>query len=426
MRKLILVSVLLTQGMWAQSRIFGPVVVRTFVGVPSGSCSAAQLAVNVSTGLLYDCFAGVWTLVGGGSGGSFLPLAGGTLTGNLLFTDNLYDIGASGATRPRNLYLSSNITLGGNLSIGTSPPSSSVCASGTSMMLCGLEGTTPTGTFSAVGILWPNSATHRWNMINNAGSSVQIVGAGVDINTSDQVTGTNGAVIGNSLNPAATNGSGQFVQSTVGSIFYAGCGGAITNLGTVVMFGFQFAAQTCTSTTAFQGLGIRAATVKNLRAYVVSTPSSTPGSGVLSIYKNGSAQAVTCTLGTSTSCSDLTHSFSTAANDQITVKVISAGGTLTAGPSWSSGGTSCTNGTQNVTFSNNTSGVAPANATGTITVSGNVPTGAVTITSGGAGYTAATPPTAGQVATCTGASTFTGGTVTVDALSGVAVSFEVF
>ena len=79
-----------------------------------------------------------------------------------------------------------------------------------------------------------------------------------------------------------------------------------------------------------------------------------------------------------------------------------------------------------MTFSNNTSGVAPANATGTITVSGNVPTGAVTITSGGAGYTAATPPTAGQVATCTGASTFTGGTVTVDALSGVAVSFEVF
>jgi len=33
-----------------------------------------------------------------------LPLAGGTLTGNLLFTDNLYDIGASGATRPRNVY----------------------------------------------------------------------------------------------------------------------------------------------------------------------------------------------------------------------------------------------------------------------------------------------------------------------------------
>jgi hypothetical protein len=36
----------------------------------------------------------------------YLPLTGGTLTGNLLFsTDNLRDIGASGATRPRDIYI---------------------------------------------------------------------------------------------------------------------------------------------------------------------------------------------------------------------------------------------------------------------------------------------------------------------------------
>lgn len=33
-----------------------------------------------------------------------------TITSNLIFTDNTYDIGASGATRPRNLYLSNNMT----------------------------------------------------------------------------------------------------------------------------------------------------------------------------------------------------------------------------------------------------------------------------------------------------------------------------
>lgn len=43
-----------------------------------------------------------------------LPLMGGTLTGNLLFTDAAYDIGASGATRPRNLFLSGDITAGGS------------------------------------------------------------------------------------------------------------------------------------------------------------------------------------------------------------------------------------------------------------------------------------------------------------------------
>lgn len=38
-----------------------------------------------------------------------LPLAGGTLTGGLLFTDNTYDIGASGATRPRTGYFGTSL-----------------------------------------------------------------------------------------------------------------------------------------------------------------------------------------------------------------------------------------------------------------------------------------------------------------------------
>lgn len=36
----------------------------------------------------------------------------GTITSNLIFTDNTYDIGASGATRPRNLYLSNSARVG--------------------------------------------------------------------------------------------------------------------------------------------------------------------------------------------------------------------------------------------------------------------------------------------------------------------------
>lgn len=38
-----------------------------------------------------------------------------TITSNLIFTDNTYDIGASGATRPRNLFLAGNATVGGNI-----------------------------------------------------------------------------------------------------------------------------------------------------------------------------------------------------------------------------------------------------------------------------------------------------------------------
>ena len=39
------------------------------------------------------------------------------MTGNLLFTDATYDIGASGATRPRDLYLSRNAVFGGTISV---------------------------------------------------------------------------------------------------------------------------------------------------------------------------------------------------------------------------------------------------------------------------------------------------------------------
>jgi len=50
--------------------------------------------------------------------GAYLPITGGTLTGNLLFTDATYDIGASGATRPRDLFLSRNAVIGGTMSVG--------------------------------------------------------------------------------------------------------------------------------------------------------------------------------------------------------------------------------------------------------------------------------------------------------------------
>lgn len=78
---------------------------------------------------------------------------------------------------------------------------------------------------------------------------------------------------------------------------------------------------------------------------------------------------------------------------------------LSAGGTYSSGGTGCTNGTQAVTYSG---GGATTNASGTITVSGNLPTGAIALVSGGFGYTSA--PTTVQLASCTGTSTITGAT----------------
>lgn len=59
---------------------------------------------------------------GGLPTGSYLPLTGGTLTGNLLFSaDNTKDIGASGATRPRDVFVGRNITVSGGVGIGATP-----------------------------------------------------------------------------------------------------------------------------------------------------------------------------------------------------------------------------------------------------------------------------------------------------------------
>ena len=71
--------------------------------------------------------------------GSYLPLAGGTMVGNLIFTDNTYDIGASGATRPRTLYL------------GTSVVSPSVLASANDSGALGASGTAFSDLFLASG-----------------------------------------------------------------------------------------------------------------------------------------------------------------------------------------------------------------------------------------------------------------------------------
>ena len=70
-----------------------------------------------------------------------------TITSNLIFTDNTYDIGASGATRPRDLFLSRNAVMGGTLGVtGATTLSSTLGVTGLITASGGVSGTT--GTFS--------------------------------------------------------------------------------------------------------------------------------------------------------------------------------------------------------------------------------------------------------------------------------------
>lgn len=74
----------------------------------------------------------------------------GILAGNLLFTDNTYDIGASGATRPRNLYLSAGIVAATSVTCG------SLVTTGTGGVTAG--GHVTTGAADGYGISVGNAA----------------------------------------------------------------------------------------------------------------------------------------------------------------------------------------------------------------------------------------------------------------------------
>lgn len=74
---------------------------------PNGTGSVVISKLNVTGAITFD-----GNVTVGNSSSDTLTINS-TITSNLIFTDNTYDIGASGATRPRNLFLAGNATIGG-------------------------------------------------------------------------------------------------------------------------------------------------------------------------------------------------------------------------------------------------------------------------------------------------------------------------
>lgn len=119
-----------------------------------------------------------------------------TLTGNLTFTDNLYDIGASGATRPRDLFLSRNLTIGGNAQLGdavsdyhgiNATPSSEIMLNTAQTLTTSTPGTQPAS---------------AWKLVQNLGGNNGVGAAkvGKGINFVQTITGNNSSTFNNSYN----------------------------------------------------------------------------------------------------------------------------------------------------------------------------------------------------------------------------------
>lgn len=145
--------------------------------------------------------------------------------------------------------------------------------------------------------------------------------------TSNAIAVTNSAKFydggGNSF-----SGGGSIAVTTGASIIADGhsltgaCTGTSTSSSTLGLYGTgpNVTAATCTSTNIGTGTVMTAA--RTLQGLVVNASHAgvSASSGVVTVLKNGSATAITCTIGTATFCSDGAHTVSTVAGDLISIQ----------------------------------------------------------------------------------------------------------
>jgi hypothetical protein len=115
--------------------------------------------------------------------GAALNRQGGTMAGALVFSpDNTYDLGASGTTRPRDLFLGRNATIGGTLGVtGASTLSSTLAVTGAvtlSSTLAVTGTTTLTGATALTGTLTVTSTTNPQATFRYDGSNYVNIGIG--------------------------------------------------------------------------------------------------------------------------------------------------------------------------------------------------------------------------------------------------------
>ena len=183
------------------------------IGAGSGITSSGPGGVMTSSAFTANATANtVSTLVARDGSGNFaagtitasltghssldLALTGGTLTGALLFTDNTYDIGAAGATRPRAGYFGTSITVG----------------SGSAITSSGAGGALGTGAFAATGT--SGGTIPLLNGVNTfSGSSNTFSGQIVSTFGTPTIasgacgTGSNGSITGTNQSGAVTIGA---------------------------------------------------------------------------------------------------------------------------------------------------------------------------------------------------------------------------
>lgn len=169
---------------------------------------------------------------------------------------------------------------------------------------------------------WFVAAGATLSITNSQVSSMNISGTWRDEggNFGQYLASANNAIVstGNYIAPRAVTGA---------------CTGTVPASSTIGLYGTG-ANITTTACAATVGNGVVMDHAGTAYALIVSatTGGVNASSGAVSILKNGVSQTTTCTLGTTTFCADLAHSFNYAKGDIITVQLTTQAADTLAGP----------------------------------------------------------------------------------------------
>jgi hypothetical protein len=205
-----------------------------------------------------------------------------TITSNLIFTDNTYDIGASGATRPRNLYLSGNGVVGGTLGVtGATTLSSTLGVTGALTATAGItsgsdivsdsDSTDDLGTTS---VRWANLYV---DSIGDTGQALAITAGSNNINVTAGTLALTGA---------------QTISSTLGVTGLITASGGLS--GTTGTFSGDLAVGTdkLFVDVSASAVGVGTSLPATLANYALITTSDTSGGGLVCQYNGTSKLAV--------------------------------------------------------------------------------------------------------------------------------------
>jgi hypothetical protein len=133
----------------------------------------------------------------------------GTITSNLIFTDNTYDIGASGVTRPRNLFLAGNATIGGNIDLTGALDLTNLEVTN----IKAKDGTASASIADATGVMTIGSSVLTTTDINGGTIDATAIGGTTPAAGAFTTVSATGAVIGQNVQVTAS-GSNAFVRVT--------------------------------------------------------------------------------------------------------------------------------------------------------------------------------------------------------------------